>query len=54
MNGFERVVDGEENLFDGHRSLPPTPEQHTASLRSDLQKLKDASSMPAEDTMTRP
>ena len=54
MNGFNRVVEGEENWFHGHRSLPPTPEQHTASLRSDLQKLKDAISMPAEDTVTRP
>ena len=40
INGFDRVVAGEENWFDGHRSLPPTPEQHTASLRSDLEKLK--------------
>ena len=54
MNGFDRVVEGEENWFHGHRSLPPTPEQYTASLRSDLQKLKDAISMPAEDTVTRP
>ena len=54
MNGFDRVVEGEENWFDGHRSLPPTPEQYTASLKLDLQKLKDAISMPAEDTVTRP
>ena len=54
MNGFDRVVEGEENWFHVHRSLPSTPEQYTASLRSDLQKLKDAISMPAEDTMTRP
>ena len=53
MNGFDRVVEGEENWFHGHRSLPLTPEQYTASLRSDLQKLKDAISMP-EDTVTRP
>ena len=53
MNGFDRVVEGEENWFHGHRSLPLTPEQYTASLRSDLQKLKDAISMPAEDTVTR-
>ena len=39
MNGFDRVVKGEENWFDGHRSLPPTPEQYTASLRFELQKL---------------
>ena len=54
MNGFDRVVEGEENWFDGHRSLPPTPEQHTASLRFELKKLKDAISMPAENTVTRP
>ena len=61
MNGFDRVVEGEENSFHGHRSLPPTPEQYAANLRSDLQKLKDADSMPAdaismpaEDTVTRP
>ena len=51
MNGFDRVVDGEENWFHGHRSLPLTPEEYTASLRSDLQELKNAISMPAE---TRP
>ena len=34
MNGFDRIVDDEENWFDGHRSLPPTPEQYTASLSS--------------------
>ena len=54
MNGFDRIVDGEENWFDGHRSLPPTPEQYTANLRLALKKLKDAVSMPAEDTVTRP
>ena len=54
MNGFDRVVEGEENWFHGHRSLPLTPEQYTASVRSDLQNLKDAISMPAEDTVTRP
>ena len=54
MNGFDRVVEGEENWFHGHRSLSLTPEQYTASLKSDLQKLKDAISMPAENTVTRP
>ena len=54
MNGFDRVLEGEENWLHGHRSLPPTPEQHTASLRLDLKKLKHAISMPAEDTVTRP
>ena len=48
MNSFDRVLEGEENWLHGHRSLPPTPEQHTtASLRFDLKKLKDAISMPA-------
>ena len=28
MNGFDRVVEGEESWVFGHRSLPPTPE-HT-------------------------
>ena len=53
MNGFDRVVEGEENWFHGYRSLPLTPEQHTARLKSELQKLKNAISMPAE-TVTRP
>ena len=43
MNGFDRVADGEDNC--SHR-LPPTPEEYTASLRSDLQELKNAISMP--------
>ncbi|CAN0426796.1 unnamed protein product, partial [Ascophyllum nodosum] len=54
MNGFDRVVEGKENWFHSLRSLPPTPEQYTASLRFELQKLKDAISMPAENTVTRP
>ena len=54
MNGFDQVVEGEENWFHGHRLLPPTPEQYTARLRSDLQKLKDAISVPAKDTVTTP
>ena len=54
MSGFDQIVDGEKNWFDGHRSLPPIPEQYTASLRLELKKLKDAISMPAEDTVTRP
>ena len=53
MNGFDRVVKGEESWFHGHRSLPLTPEQYTASLKSKLQKFKNAISMPAE-TETRP
>ena len=51
MNGSDRVVDGENNWFHGHRSLPPTPQEFSASLRSDLQELKNPISMPAE---TRP
>ena len=54
MNGFDQVVEGEENWFHGHRSLPTTPEQYTASLMFELQKLEDAISMPAENTVTRP
>ena len=53
MNGFDRVVEGEESWFHGHRSLPLTPEKYTASLKSELKKLKNAISMPAE-TETRP
>ena len=52
MNGFDRVLEGEENWLHGHRSLPPTPEQHTASLRLDFKKLKDAISMPASRQKT--
>ena len=48
MDGFDRVVDGEGNWFHGPRSLPSTPEEYTASLRSDLQELKDAISMPVK------
>ena len=50
MNTFDRVVDGEDNWFHA-RSLPPTPQEFSASPRSDLQELKNAISMPAE---TRP
>ena len=53
MNGFDRIVEGEKNSFHGHPSLPLAPEQYTASLKSTLQKLKNAISMPAE-TGTRP
>ena len=53
MNGFDRVVEGEENWFHDYRSLPLTPEKYTASLKSELQKLENAISMPAE-TETRP
>ena len=48
MNGFDRVVDGEDNWFYGPRSLPLTPQEFTASLWSDLQELKDAISKPRQ------
>ena len=54
MDGFDRVADDEENWFGGHHSLPLTPKQYTASLRLELKKLKNAISIPAEDTVTRP
>ena len=54
MNGFDRVANGEKKWFGGHRSLPLTPEQYTASLWSEVDALKEAISMPAEDTVTRP
>ena len=50
-NGFDRA---EENYFYVHRSLPPTPEQYYAGLWSEVDALKKAISMPAEDTVTRP
>ena len=52
INGFDRVVDGEDNWFHGHRSLPPTPQEYTASLMFELQEMKNAISMPAETTET--
>ena len=45
MNGFDRVADGEDNWSHG---LPPTPEQYTASLRSDVHELKHAILMPRQ------
>ena len=45
MNGFDRVMDGEDNWFHAHL-LPPTPQTFCASLQFELQKLKDAISMP--------
>ena len=50
MNGFDRDVDRKYDW----RSLPPTPHEVYASLRLELQKLKDAISMPAKNTVTRP
>ena len=54
INGFDRVVDGEDNWLHGHRSLPPSPQEYTASLSSESQKLKNAISMPAETPEPRP
>ena len=31
-NGFDRVAEGEESCFPGHRSLPPTPQEYYTSL----------------------
>ena len=45
MNGFDRDV----NRVDDWRSLPPTPQEYNASLRHELQNLKDAISMPNEE-----
>ena len=50
MNGFDRDSD---HVYDW-RSLPPTPQEFCASIRLQLQKVKDAISMPAENTVTRP
>ena len=50
-NGFNRA---EESYFYVHHSLPPTPEQYYAGLWSEVNALKEAISMPAEDTVTRP
>ena len=47
MNGFDRVMDGEDNWFHAHL-LPPTPQEFCASLKAELQKLKDAISMPRQ------
>ena len=50
MNGFDRVVDGEDNWFHGPRLLPPTPEEFTESLWCEVNALNDAISMPARTT----
>ena len=46
-NGFDRVAEGEESYFPGHRSLPPTPQEYYASLWCEVNALKEAISMPA-------
>ena len=50
MDGFDRVVDGEDNWFHGPRSLPLTPEEYTKKLWSEVNALKDAIAMPARTT----
>ena len=52
MNGFDRIL-ADDNQW-ASRPLPLTPEQFTQSLWSEVNALKDAISMPAEDTVTRP
>ena len=44
MNGFDRVVDSEDDW----RSLPPTPQEFSTSLRYELRKLKGEISMPRQ------
>ena len=46
-NGFDRVAEGEESCFSGHRSLPSTPQEYYASLWCEVNALKEAISMPA-------
>ena len=48
INGFDRVADGQENWSHGSRLLPPTPEKYAADLRTELNTLKDAISMPRQ------
>ena len=52
MNGFDRIA-ADDNLW-ASRQLPLTPEQFTQNLWSEVNALKAAISMPAENTMTRP
>ena len=52
INGFDRSA-ADDNLW-ASRQLPLTPEQFTQNLWSEVNALKAAISMPAEDTMTRP
>ena len=46
-NGFDRVAEGQESCFPGHRSLPPTPQEYYSSLWCEVNALKEAISMPA-------
>ena len=52
MNGFDRIA-ADDNQW-ASRPLPLTPEQFTQSLWSEVNALKDAISMPAENAVTRP
>ena len=52
MNGFDRIA-ADDNQW-ASRLLPLTPEQFTQSLWSEVNALKGAISMPAENTVTRP
>ena len=47
-NGFDRVMEGEESCFPGHRSLPPTPQEYYASLWCEVNALRDALSIQAK------
>ena len=47
-------MEGEESYFHGHRSLPPTPQEYYTGLWSEVNALKAAIPMPAEDTLIRP
>ena len=47
-NGFDRVAAAEKSWSGDHRSLPPTPDQYTASLWSEVNALRDAISMPRQ------
>ena len=44
---FDRVTEGEESGFPGHRSLPPTPQEYYPSLWCEVNALKEAISKPA-------
>ena len=46
-NGFDRVMEGEESCFPGHRSPPPTPQEYYARMWCEVNALKEAISMPA-------
>ena len=41
-------MEDEESCFDGHRSLPPMPQEYYAGLWSEVNALKDELSMPIQ------